>query len=154
MENENNDTTGREQRTSVLLNAPVEIVWQVWTKPEHIKHWWGPDGFSNTIEKMQVEPGGEWIFTMHGPEEQDYPNRTIFREVVQHKKLVHEHFDPNFIAIIEFETQGNNTLLHWYKLYESKELFELVEKHHKSNEGFKQTVEKLKAYLEKNKSKV
>ena len=148
MENKSNDTDGREQRTSVLLNAPVEIVWELWTKPELIKHWWGPLGFTNTIEKMQVEPGGEWIFTMHGPEGQDYPNKTIFREVAMHKKLVHEHFNPNFIAIIEFESQGNNTVLHWYKLYESKELFDLVEKHYKSNEGFKQTVDKLKAYLE------
>jgi uncharacterized protein YndB with AHSA1/START domain len=96
---------------------------------------------------MQVEAGGEWIFIMHGPDGKNYPNKTIFREVVKHKKIVHEHFDPNFIAIIEFESQGNKTLLNWYKLYETKELFEMVEKHHKTNEGFKQTVEKLENYL-------
>jgi uncharacterized protein YndB with AHSA1/START domain len=95
MQNENTDTSGREQRTSLLLDAPVELVWEVWTKPEHIKHWLGPDGFTNTIEKMQ-ETGGEWIFVMHGPDGKNYPNRTIFREVVKHKKLVHEHFDPKF----------------------------------------------------------
>ena len=37
--------------------------------------------------------------------------------------------------------------MNWYKLYETKELFEMVEKHHKTNEGFKQTAEKLKTYL-------
>ncbi len=147
MQNENNDPSGRDQKTSILLNAPVEKVWEVWTKPEHIKQWWGPKGFTNTIEKMLVEPGGEWIFTMQGPDGTNFPNKTIFREVVKHKKLVHEHFAPNFIAIIEFESQGDKTLLNWYKLYETKELFELVEKHHKSNEGFKQTVEKLENYL-------
>ena len=151
MQNENNDTSGWDQRTSILLDAQVELVWEVWTKPEHIKHWWGHNGFTNTIEKMQVEAGGEWIFIMHGPDGKNYPNKTIFREVVKHRKIVHEHFDPNFIAIIEFESQGDKTLLNWYKLYETKELFERVEKHHKSNEGFKQTVEKLEKYLsEKN----
>ena len=146
-QNENNDTSDREQRTSLLLDAPVELVWEVWTKPEHIRHWWGPNGFTNTIEKMEVEDGGEWIFIMHGPDGKDYPNKIIFREVVKHRKIVHEHFDPNFIAIIEFESQGDKTLLNWYKLYETKELFELVEEHYKTKEGFKQTVEKLEKYL-------
>jgi hypothetical protein len=72
---------------------------------------------------------------MHGPDGKDYSNKTIFREVVKHKKIVHEHFAPNFIAIIEFENKGDKTLLNWYKLYETKELFEMVEKHYKTNEA-------------------
>jgi uncharacterized protein YndB with AHSA1/START domain len=96
---------------------------------------------------MEVEAGGEWIFIMHGPDGKDYTNKIIFREVVKHKKIVHEHFDPNFIAIIEFESQGDKTLLNWYKLYETKELFEMVEEHYKTKEGFRQTVERLKNYL-------
>ena len=147
MQNENTDPSGREQRTSLLLDAPVSLVWEVWTRPEHIRHWWGPDGFTNTIEKMQVEAGGEWNFIMHGPDGKDYPNRTIFRELIRHRKIVHEHFDPNFIAIIEFKPQGDKALLNWYKLYETRELFEIVEHHHKATDGFKQTVEKLRAYL-------
>jgi uncharacterized protein YndB with AHSA1/START domain len=147
MQNENTNPSGREQRTSLLLDASIELVWEVWTKPEHIQHWWGPDGFTNIIEKMQAEPGGEWIFVMHGPDGKSYPNKTIFREVVRHKKIVLEHFDPNFIAIIEFERQGDKTLLNWYKLYETKGLFEMVEQHHKTNEGFKQIVAKLENYL-------
>ena len=137
-----------------MLDAPIELVWEAWTKPEHIKHWWGPKGFTNTIEKMQVEAGGEWTFTMYGPDGKAYPNRTIFRELVRHRKIVHEHFEPNFIAIIEFESQGDKTLLNWYKLYETRELFEMVELHHKATEGFKQTAEKLNAYLSQNMSRV
>ena len=151
MQNENNDTSGREQRTSLLLDAPVDLVWEAWTKPDHIKHWWGPNGFTNTIDKMQVEAGGEWIFKMYGPDGKDYPNKIIFREVVKHMKIVHDHFDPNFIANIEFETQGDKTLLNWYKLYETKELFEMVEKHYKTKEGFRQTIEKLENYLSQKK---
>lgn len=41
---------------------------------------------------------------------------SIFREVVKLKKIVHEHFYPNF------ENRGDKTLLNWYKLYETKEL--------------------------------
>src|SRR5687768_9601467 len=118
MQNEKTDPTGREQKSSLLLDAPLELVWQVWTNPQHIKHWWGPNGFTNTISKMEVQAGGEWLFTMHGPAGNDYPNKTIFREVIEYKKLVHEHFSPNFIAIIDFERQDDKTRLDWYKLYE------------------------------------
>jgi len=73
--------------------------------------------------------------------------RTIFRELVPFKKIVHEHFEPNFTAIIEFESQGENTLINWYKLYETKALFDLAEKRYGTVEGFKQTIERLRAYL-------
>jgi uncharacterized protein YndB with AHSA1/START domain len=129
------------------LNAPAEKIWEILTKPEHIKHWWGPDGFTNIIEKMQVKAGGEWVFTMFDRDGHPYPNKALFREVVRFKKLGFEHFDPNFITIIDLESVGDKTLLNWYKLYETKELFELVEKQHQSSVGFKQTIEKMKAYL-------
>lgn len=40
MEKEKSKTADRELRISRLLNAPVELVWEVWTNPEHIKNWW------------------------------------------------------------------------------------------------------------------
>jgi hypothetical protein len=42
----------------------------------------------------------------------------------------------------------------WYRLFESKELFEMEENHHKTNEGFKQTGGKLNAYLIQNQNKI
>ena len=59
MQSEKSDTTDRELIITRLLHAPVEVVWEVWTNPEHIINWWGPDGFTNTISKMEVQPGGE-----------------------------------------------------------------------------------------------
>ena len=96
MQNENTNPEGRDQMVSVLLSAPVAKVWEVFTKPEHIKHWWGPNGFTNTIDKMDVTPGGEWLFAMHSPDGNNYPNQTIFREVVPHQKLVHEHIAVSY----------------------------------------------------------
>jgi uncharacterized protein YndB with AHSA1/START domain len=56
---------GRELMISRILNAPRELVFKVFTEPEHIKNWWGPDGFTNTIFKIDVKPGGVWEFIMH-----------------------------------------------------------------------------------------
>ena len=55
-----NETANRELSITRLLNAPPELVWEVWTKPEHITHWWGPVGFTTTTHEMNIKPGGVW----------------------------------------------------------------------------------------------
>ena len=40
------------------VNAPIQRVWQMFTHPEHIQHWWGPNGFTNTILEMDVRVDG------------------------------------------------------------------------------------------------
>src|SRR3982750_4400071 len=103
-------TADRELIISKLLSAPVELVWEVWTDPEHIKNWWGPNGFTNTIFKMEVQPGGEWDFVMHGPDGTDYKNKSIFKEVIKPERIVFEHVSgPKFTATITFEKQGSKT---------------------------------------------
>lgn len=140
-------TADREQTTTLLLDAPLERVWDVWTQPGHIGNWWGPDGFTNTIDTMQVATEGEWVFTMHGPDGANYPNHIMFREVIPYQKLVHEHIAPPFTATITFQPEGEKTLLTWHKTYETREMFEMVEKQYQTIEGFKQTVARLEKYL-------
>jgi len=148
MENKKNSTRDRELTLSRKLNAPVELVWEAWTKPEHIANWWGPDGFTNTISTMDVKPGGEWNLVMHGPDGRDYDNKSVFREIVLHKKIVYEHVSyPKFIATIEFEEQGEATFITWHMLFASAEEFIQVVKTFKADEGLKQNIEKLSRYL-------
>ena len=83
----NDHVTNRQLCITKLLQAPVELVWEVWTNQEHIANWWGPNGFTNTIDTMNVAAGGEWRLTMHGPNGKNYPNKSIFVEIVRHKKI-------------------------------------------------------------------
>lgn len=148
MENKSS-THDRELLISRTLDAPVELVWEVWTKPEHIAQWWGPDGFTNTIHTMNVEPEGEWEFIMHAPNGANFKNRSIFKEVVPFKKIVYEHVvHPWILATITFEERGEQTQLTWHMLFESAEEFMKVIKAHNAAEGQKQNVIKLAAYLE------
>ena len=148
MEDAKNSTLDRELLLSRTLNAPVSLVWEVWTQAEHIVNWWGPDGFTNTINRMDFRPGGEWDLIMHGPDGTDYKNKSIFREIVQHKKIVYEHVSaPRFTATISFEEQGEQTLITWHMLFESAEEFLRTVKTFKADEGLKQNLEKLGRYL-------
>ena len=142
------NTKDREISITRTLNAPIDLVWEAWTTPEHIAQWWGPNGFTNTISKMDMQPGGEWLLVMHGPDGTDYKNKSVFKEIIPHKKIVFDHVAPNFTATIEFEARGDKTFLKWHMLFESAELFIQVVKTFKADEGLKQNVEKFQAYLD------
>jgi len=143
-----NNTADRELRISRVLNAPIDLVWEVWTDPEHLKHWWGPDGFTNTITKMDMHKGGEWNLVMHGPDGTDFRNESIIKEIIKHKKIVYDHVSgPRFLATIEFEAQANKTRIDWHMLFETKEQFIRTIKAFKADEGLKQNVIRMEQYL-------
>jgi uncharacterized protein YndB with AHSA1/START domain len=152
MHDEKDNTADREIKVSRLLNAPISLVWEVWTNPDHLKNWWGPNGFTNTITGMTVEPDGEFNLTMHGPDGKNYKNTSVYMEVEKEKKIVYRHTSyPQFIATIEFEKRDDKTFLTWHMLFETKEVFESVVKQFKADEGLKQNIEKLEIYLQSRK---
>ena len=148
MENKRNNTADRELIITRTLNAPVALVWEVWTQPEHIANWWGPNGFSTTIQVMDLQAGGKWDLVMHGPDGKDYDNSSLFKEIIPFKKLVYEHVsNPHFTATILFEEQGEQTKISWHMLFDSAEQFIGVVKAYKADKGLEQNVEKLERYL-------
>jgi uncharacterized protein YndB with AHSA1/START domain len=142
-------TADRELILTRVLKAPIALVWEVWTNAEHIKNWWGPTGFTNTIFKMDVRPGGEWEFIMHGPDGTDYKNKHVFKEVVKPERLVLEHVTaPKFQMTVEFEDRGNETLIRIQSLFESAEQLQQVIKTFRADEGMKQNMDRLEQYLQ------
>jgi len=146
------NTKNRSLSISRLLQAPVELVWEVWTTPEHIAQWWGPNGFTNTIQTMDVQEGGEWKLTMHGPDGTNFPNRNVYKEVVPFKKIVFEHYNPHFFTTVEFEALGQTTKMKWSMLFDTEEMLQTVIKAHKADKGLQENVDKLETYLSNLKS--
>jgi uncharacterized protein YndB with AHSA1/START domain len=52
-----------------IFDAPVEMVWLVWTDPELVKRWWGPKHFISPVAKIDFREGGKSIVSMKAPEE-------------------------------------------------------------------------------------
>ncbi|GAC1422992.1 MAG: SRPBCC family protein [Flavisolibacter sp.] len=149
MQNKENSTKDRELLLSRELNAPIELVWKAWTEPEHISQWWGPNGFTNTITRMDVHPGGQWNLVMHSPDGTDYGNKSVFIEIVKYKKIVYNHISgPKFLATIEFDARGDKTAIKWHMLFESKEELSKVIKTFKADQGLKENIEKLNNYIQ------
>ncbi len=134
-------------QTIHTIAAPVALVWQLWTQPEHIAHWWGPAGFTATIHTMDVLPGGEWKLTLHGPDGTNYPNRSIYADIVPMQKIEFEHFNPHFFTTVLFEPVGDATRINWSLLFDTPEMRDLIVKVHKADEGQRQNIEPLKTYV-------
>lgn len=139
---------------SRLLDAPRELVWQVWTDPKHVVHWWGPNGFTNTNREMEVRPGGTWRFVMHGPDGTDYKNRIQYLEVVEPERLVYAHMgedeteDIHFHATVTFEEQDGKTQLTMRMEFKTAEELRHVVEEFGAREGAVQHLGRLAAYLE------
>lgn len=141
------NTSSREMRITRTFKAPIALMWEVWTQAGHIANWWGPTGFTNTIHTMDFTEGGEWKFTMHGPDGKDYANRSVFKEIVPFEKIVFEHYNPHFITTVIFEANGDETTIDWTMLFDNEEMREIIVNVHKADEGLKQNIEKLEKYL-------
>jgi uncharacterized protein YndB with AHSA1/START domain len=145
---EKSSIPGKEMGISRLINAPRELVWKAWTDPEHIRHWWGPSGFTNSISKMELMEGGEWEFIMHGPDGTDYRNKHIYREIKKPEKLVLEHTTaPHFVMTVTFEAQGNKTLVTLHSVFDSEDQLQEVIKVFKADVGMKQNVDRMEEYI-------
>ena len=141
------NTKDRELLLIRTLDFPIELVWEVWTKPEHLANWWGPNGFTNTVYTMDMVPGGEFHLTMHGADGTDYVNKSTYKEVIPYKRISYEHFNPGFVATIDFEAQGDKTQITWHMLFETEELLKILIKAHNVSDGLRQNIEKLSVYL-------
>jgi uncharacterized protein YndB with AHSA1/START domain len=74
------------------FDAPVDLIWRMWTEPEHFKAWYGPDGATVPVAKMDVRPGGSRLVCL----EMDTPGGLVqmwftgeYREVAENQRLVY-----------------------------------------------------------------
>ncbi len=148
------DTADREIVVERVLDAPRELVWEAWTNPKHVAQWWGPDGFTTTIEKMDFRVGGVWKHVMHGPDGTDYPNSSVFREIVKHERIVFAHGGGreggpgvSFTATWTFEALGNKTRLTMRLLFDTPAGRDLAAREYGAVEGGRQTLARLAEYL-------
>ena len=88
------DTNGSQDSVVIerSFDAPVDLMWQMWTDPQHFKAWYGPVGATIPIAKMDVRVGGARLVCM----EMQTPNGPMqtwfvgeFREVVESERLVY-----------------------------------------------------------------
>jgi uncharacterized protein YndB with AHSA1/START domain len=141
----------REIMGTRVFDAPRDLVWTMWTDPNHIAQWWGPRGYRNTIHEMDFRPGGAWNFIMHGPDGQDYQNKIVYVEIVKPERIVYDHVSgPIFRATVTFEDlDGNKTKVTMGTQFETAALRKKVVEDYGAVEGMHQTLARLGEHLKR-----
>lgn len=77
----------KQIEVSRIFNAPVEMVWKVWTDPELVKRWWGPKHFTAPVAKIDFRVGGKSLVSMRAPQEfggQEHYSIWEYVEIIEH----------------------------------------------------------------------
>jgi uncharacterized protein YndB with AHSA1/START domain len=77
-----------------IFDAPREMVWRVFTQPEHIVRWWGGEGFTNPVCEMDLRPGGLWRHVMCTPDGTEMAFNFVFTEVEPPSRLAWRETSP------------------------------------------------------------
>jgi uncharacterized protein YndB with AHSA1/START domain len=80
----------RELVIERVFNAPREVVFAAWTQPRHVRHWWGPKGWTLPVCEMDVRPGGVWLYCMRGPRGEESWGRAVYVEIDPPARLVYK----------------------------------------------------------------
>lgn len=85
-----NSTAATAERTLIierLFDAPPEIVFEAWTKPEHLTKWWGPNNFTLPFCELDFRVGGRYRFCMRSPAGEDHWVWGEYKEIERPKRL-------------------------------------------------------------------
>ena len=122
--------TDREIVMTRVFDAPRSLVFDTFTKPEVLKRWFGPRGWSLVVCEVDLRVGGTFRFVVRGPNGKDMGMRGVYQEIVPPERSVHmESFDdyPGESQVTTLLTeQGGKTTLTAAVLYPSQELRDAV----------------------------
>lgn len=115
----------REVLYTRTFAAPRRIVWDAWTKPEHIRGWMlGPEGWTMPVCENDVRVGGTWRFVWRKEHGTEMEMTGVYREVAPPDKLVHtERWGPEWpetINTILFIEKDGETTVELTTLFPSK----------------------------------
>jgi uncharacterized protein YndB with AHSA1/START domain len=85
-------TISKEQAVVIerIFDAGVDLIWQMWTDPEHFKKWYGPKGFTVPIADMDLRVGGKRLICMASPDGSMKMWTTgEYKEIVPTERLVY-----------------------------------------------------------------
>jgi uncharacterized protein YndB with AHSA1/START domain len=132
-----------------LVPCGIELMPRLWSDPALLSQWWGPEGFSTTTHAMDFRAGGEWDYTMHGPDGRDYGNLIRYTKIDENG-IEYDHFGKgsdahaSFKAVITFEPiTAQMTRMGFRMVFESAADKKLICDEYGAAEGLYQTTDRL-----------
>jgi uncharacterized protein YndB with AHSA1/START domain len=122
----------REIEMTRVFDAPRHLVYEAFSKPELLKRWFGPHGWSLVVCEVDGRVGGGFRFVLRGPDGREMGMRGKYRELLPPERSVHmESFDdfPGESQVTSvFSEAGGKTTLTVTVQYPSQEVRDIVAK--------------------------
>jgi len=134
-----------------VFDVPRQLVFDAWTKPEHLARWQGaPEGFTVSSHNVDLRPGGAYRLCMRSPEGVDHWLQGVYREVVEPERLVFTHVwlddrkqpGPETVVTITLADLGGKTEL---TLHQTG--FKAVQSRDGHYTGWTSTLDRFHAYI-------
>lgn len=111
-----------------LLTASPSEVFAAMSNPARVARWWGPTGFTNTIQQFEFKTDGKWLMTMHGPDGKDYPNESRFTRIVTDQVFEIEHLNNGhrFLLMLELVPMQRGTEVKWRQTFDTVEHYQRI----------------------------
>jgi uncharacterized protein YndB with AHSA1/START domain len=100
----------REIAFTCGFERPRPLLFEAWTKAEHLRCWWGCEGSTVTRCEIDLRVGGAWQMVMRMADATEHPFRGIYRDIVSNERLVYtECYDmprfgsPEWLTTVTFE---------------------------------------------------
>ena len=113
-----------EMEITHKFEAPLDLVYKIYTDPNLIPEWWGPRNLTTTIEKMELRPGGIWRYIQRDPQNNIFAFHGIYHSLVPNKQII-STFEwegmPGHVILVttSFEEQGNRTIVTQQNVFQS-----------------------------------
>ena len=122
--------SAREVVLTRVFDAPRHLVFDALTRPELVKRWFGPHGWTLVVCEIDFRVGGAWRYVLEGPDGRSMGMGGEYREIVPGERTVHtEAFDDypgdSVVTVVLTEHEGRTTLTGTV-LYESQEVRDAV----------------------------
>jgi len=140
-----------------VFEAPMALTFRAWSSCEHVRQWWGPDGWTLPVCEMDFRPGGTWFYGMHGPNGEDgyglatygrivEPSLIVFTDAfAEADRTVNTDMPMTTITVQFTESNGRTTLTNRARYASADDIEKVLEMG--MVEGLTQTWDRLEAFL-------
>jgi uncharacterized protein YndB with AHSA1/START domain len=138
------------------VSAPPALVFEAYSKAEHLMQWFGPREWPLAVCEVDFRPGGQWHYCMRGPAGEESWGLATYREIVEPSRIAYQDafsdaqrsiIPPLAEVTVEFtESRPGRTLITTESVYESNEQRDQVVRMG-VEEGFRETLERLEEHL-------
>jgi len=129
-----------------IFDAPRELVFKAFSKPEHLANWWGPKGWETINSTFEFKPEGVWHYCMRCTDKnqgdfygQELWCKSVYHEIVVPEKIIYtdafsdeegnisDSMPGNLVTLMFVEHEAKTKLIMRYQLGSSETAQEVMD---------------------------